>query len=114
MTLREICNKLGVSRRAVQGYEQAGLVSASGKNKYGHLLYDPKAQKRIELIRLYQQLGFTIREIKELIDAPEATVRKALEGQIILLKEEQERREILIGRAYELLDAMKEKEEIQK
>lgn len=31
ITLREVCEKLGVSRRAVQGYEKAGLVTASGK-----------------------------------------------------------------------------------
>ena len=109
MTLREICNTLGVSRRAVQGYEMAGLVSASGRNKYGHLLYDRKAQKRIELIKLYQQFGFTIREIKELIDAPEKMVKTALEKQILLLKEEQAQTEALIQKAYELLDTINEK-----
>lgn len=34
MTLREVCESANVSRRAVQGYEKAGLVSASGKNTY--------------------------------------------------------------------------------
>ena len=40
MTLREICLSIGVSRRAVQGYEKAKLVSDTGKTKRGHLLYD--------------------------------------------------------------------------
>ena len=31
-TLSEVCSVLEVSRRAVQGYENAGLVSATGKN----------------------------------------------------------------------------------
>ena len=39
MTLRELCDSLGVSRRAVQGYEKAGLVSPEGKNERGYLLY---------------------------------------------------------------------------
>lgn len=30
MTLREICETLEVSRRAIQGYENAGLVKATG------------------------------------------------------------------------------------
>lgn len=47
MTLREICETLEVSRRAIQGYENAGLVKATGRNKYGHLLYDDKAKERI-------------------------------------------------------------------
>lgn len=55
MTLREICEALEVSRRAVQGYEKAGLVSATDQNKYGHLLYDEAAMLRIEQIKLFQR-----------------------------------------------------------
>ena len=36
MKLREIFETLEISRRALQGYEKAGLVSATGRNKYGH------------------------------------------------------------------------------
>ena len=46
-TLRQVCTELKVSRRAVQGYEKAGLVAASGKNKYGHLLYGEPERERI-------------------------------------------------------------------
>ena len=49
-TLREIHASYGISRRAVQGYEKANLVSASGKNEYGHLLYDTAAVNRIQKI----------------------------------------------------------------
>lgn len=35
MTLREVCNAVGVTRRAVQCYEKEELVSSTGKNKYG-------------------------------------------------------------------------------
>ena len=69
MTLREICETLGVSRRALQGYEKAGLVAATGRNKYGHLLYDDSAKLRIARIKFYQQLGFTIKEITAIIDS---------------------------------------------
>ena len=69
MTLREICEALEVSRRAVQGYEKAGLVSATDRNKYGHLLYDEATMLRIEQIKFYQQLGVSIKEIIDIIDA---------------------------------------------
>lgn len=36
MTLREICETLELSRRALQGYEKVGLVTATGRNKYGN------------------------------------------------------------------------------
>jgi DNA-binding transcriptional MerR regulator len=78
MTLREICETLGVSRRALQGYEKAGLVTASGRNKYGHLLYDKDAEMRIAQIKFYQQLGFSIKEITMIIDAPDTEIKKGI------------------------------------
>ena len=81
-TLSEVCSVLEVSRRAVQGYENAGLVSATGKNKYGYLLYDEDAQRRIKQIRLLQQLGFRVKEIKDIIDAPAEVAAEAIKRQI--------------------------------
>ena len=81
-SLSEVCSVLEVSRRAVQGYENAGLVSATGKNKYGHLLYDEEAQRRIKQIRLLQQLGFRVKEIKDIIDAPAEVAAEAIKSQI--------------------------------
>jgi len=103
MTLREICVAAGVTRRAVQGYEKAGLVTSSGKTSRGYLLYDLESQERIKMIRLYQQLGFSIKEIKEIIDAPNEQKRKALEGRIEKLKAEGAYIESLLDKAYELI-----------
>lgn len=109
-TLHELCDALKVTRRVIQGYEKAGLVSATDRNKYGYLLYDENAQKRIVQVRLYQQLGFTIKEIKELIDAPNEIVKTALEKQISHLKEERKNIEVLIQKAYGLIKEIEEKE----
>lgn len=104
MTLREIGNTYGVSRRAVQGYEKAGLVAASGKNERGHLLYNKALQERIKRIKLFQQMGFTIKEIKNLIDAPNDVLKVVLEKQAKKLKEQKENMEILIAEIYELIE----------
>lgn len=69
-TLREVCTLVGVTRRAVQGYEQAGLVAPVDKNKYGHLLYDEVAIETIRTIKQYQDFGFTVKKIKILFEAP--------------------------------------------
>ena len=106
MTLREICVAAGVTRRAVQGYEKAGLVSPTGKTSRGYLLYDMNSQERIKMIRLYQQLGFSIKDIKEIIDASNDVKRKAIEIRIEKLKEEGENIESLISRAYEMLEKL--------
>ena len=106
-TLSEVCSVLEVSRRAVQGYENAGLVSATGKNKYGHLLYDEEAQRRIKQIRPLQQLGFKVKEIKEIIDAPDEVLRKAVERQIESLKAEIEYKEEIIRQAKNMVNTSK-------
>ena len=105
-TLREIGAGTGVSRRTIQGYEKAGLVSASGKNKYGHLLYDQAAEERIRNIRFYQQIGFPVREISGIIDASIPVKRKALKNRIKALKREQDELKRLIEKALKLLDSL--------
>ena len=101
MTLREICETLGVSRRALQGYEKAGLVASTGRNKYGHLLYDEKARERIAEIKFYQQLGFSIKEISDIIDASNVVVKNALERQELV--EEKNQIDYLIERANQII-----------
>ncbi|MCM1268268.1 MAG: MerR family transcriptional regulator [Bacteroidales bacterium] len=103
MTLREVCARLGVSRRAVQGYEKAGLISPSGKNERGHLLYDERSQERIRQIKLFQQIGFSIREIVEIIDAPSEVQRAALKRQLGWLREEEKNIEALIEEVCRLI-----------
>ena len=66
-TLKQICENCNVKRRAVQGYEKLGLVSAIGKNKYGHLLYDSQCKDKIVQIKQYQDIGFSLKEIKSLL-----------------------------------------------
>ena len=106
-TLSQVCSLLEISRRAVQGYEKAGLVKATGKNKYGYLLYDDAAQQRIKRIKLMQQLGFKVKEIKEIIDAPDEVLRKAVERQIESLKAEIEYKEEIIRQAKKMVNTSK-------
>ena len=106
MTLKEMFETLKVSRRAVQGYENAGLVSASGKNRYGYLMYDAYSQERIRQIKLFQQLGFTIKEIKEIIDAPNDVLKEVLCDRVEKLKENRGHIDVLICRVYELIETL--------
>lgn len=106
MTLREVCDSIEVSRRAVQGYEKAGLVSATGKNERGYLLYDAKSRERIRQIKLFQQLGFSLKEIKGIIDAPGDILKEALEERVEILKERGEHIDVLISKAYELIEKL--------
>ena len=96
-TLRQVCETLKVSRRAVQGYEKEGLVTASGRNERGWLLYDEECQEQIKKVRFYQRLGMELKEIKRFLDSSKACQRQLLcERQERIGNEIQERRELLV------------------
>lgn len=106
-SLKRMCELLKVSRRTIQCYEKAGLLKPTDKNKYGHLLYDENAFRRAKKIKFLQQLGFKLREIKELIDAPGEVMKEALERRLEELESEKERLGQLIQEAYEYIEGLK-------
>lgn len=103
MTLREVCEAVGVSRRAIQGYEKAKLVSSTAKNDRCYLLYDQKAIERIQKIKLFQDMGFSLKMIKEIIDAPNSCLKQALEIQIKRMEEDIEHKGTMIIVAKEII-----------
>lgn len=103
MTLKEICRRVGVTRRMVQGYEQKGLVSAVSTNKYGHLLYDGEGLRKIESIRLYQQFGFRLDEIRELFELSEEELKIRIIRQIEIMQMKRDEYDKLIQIAKEQL-----------
>lgn len=87
MTLHELCDTLGVSRRTIQGYEKHGLVRASGRNERGYLLYDAHAQEEIRQIRQLQLFGFPVKEIKAIRRMTNEELRRKLLEQRTVLEQ---------------------------
>jgi DNA-binding transcriptional MerR regulator len=56
------------------------------RNKYGHLLYDKSCVERARRIKYLQKLGFKLKDIVVLIDAPEEVFREAIEIKLEELK----------------------------
>ncbi|MDO5156468.1 MAG: MerR family transcriptional regulator [Eubacteriales bacterium] len=94
--LREVVEDTGISRRAIQGYEKEGLVHATGKTKMGYLLYDDKSIERIKLIRMYQEIGFRVKDIGKIIDATDDMKKKVLRERLECLKLKRDKMEQLI------------------
>lgn len=105
-TLRQVCTELKISRRTIQGYEKAGLVVPSGKNKYGHLLYDDQEQDVIRFIRFCQQTGFSLKEIGALKGASDDARKKAFLTRIRDLEEKQTMLEELIRQVKQYVDKL--------
>lgn len=64
MTIREISDCFGITRRNIQEMEKKGLVTSTARNHYGHLLYDEKTIKKIVVIRFLQKCGLSLIDIK--------------------------------------------------
>lgn len=106
LTLREVCKKYKVSRRAVQGYESHKLVSATGKTIRGYLLYDDEAQSQIAKIKQYQDFGFKVKEIGRLFSSNSGTVRETLKNKLECLVNKQKRIEKLISELSLIIESM--------
>lgn len=106
MTLREVCRTCHLSRRAVQGYEKYGLVRPTGLNERGYLLYDAAAQQRIRQIKRYQEFGFRVKEIRELLQAPPSILKEKLLAKRQRLLESRQRLEEAIQNITELINTM--------
>lgn len=78
MSLSQVCKRYGFTRRVIQGYEKEGLVRHTGKNKYGHLLYDERQVKRIAYIRYLQANGLTLKEISHCMNSKNASISTSI------------------------------------
>lgn len=97
MTVNEVSKLTGVSARTLQYYDTIGLLKPSRYTESGYRLYDDTALEKLQQILLFKELEFPLKEIKEIIDAPNFDRNKALEQQIQLLTMKKEHLENLIN-----------------
>ena len=85
-TVTEIAKLTGVSVRTLHHYDAIGLLKPSQITEAGYRLYDEAALERLYLILLFRELEFPLKDIKEILDAPDFDRNRILEQQIALLK----------------------------
>ena len=102
MTVNEISKLAGISIRSLHYYDQIGLLPATKVTPSGYRLYDDKALERLQMILLFKELEFPLKEINIILDNPNFIRDKALEQQIHLLELKKEHLENLIVFANEI------------
>lgn len=70
----ELMEATGLGREALRFYENKGLIPDVPRTEAGYRLYPKSVVKIISFIKDAQEAGFTLKEIKELIDLQETTV----------------------------------------
>ncbi len=106
LTLRELCEMYDVSRRAVQGYEKHGLVSATGRTNKGYLLYDESAQQTVARIKRYQDYGFSVKEIGTFFNSTPQAQKELLVEKLNELKAKKVNTEKCIDEVEKILEKM--------
>lgn len=67
-TIGRLAQRLGVSADTLRYYEKQGLVAPASKSAAGYRLYTEDAARRLRFIQHAQQCGFTLAEIRELLE----------------------------------------------
>ena len=99
MTVHEVSKLSGVSIRTLQYYDSIGLLKPSDYTESGYRLYDDAALERLQMILLFRELEFPLKDIGKIIDSPQFDKGKALEQQIELLTLKMEHIENLLNLA---------------
>lgn len=93
LKIGEVSKRSGIGIEALRFYEKSGLVDRPGRTYSGYRLYDESVLERLAFVKKAQILGFSLDEIKELInhkrkgESPCAEVREVVRVRLDELNE---------------------------
>lgn len=67
LTIGRVAGLAGVNVETVRYYQRLGLIAEPARPQGGYRSYAPQAIDRIRFIKRAQQLGFSLREVSELL-----------------------------------------------
>jgi DNA-binding transcriptional MerR regulator len=71
--ISELARAAGVGISTVRFYERRGLVTPIARTGGNYREYDYESLRRLRFIRRAQQLGFTLTEVDQILELPNAT-----------------------------------------
>jgi DNA-binding transcriptional MerR regulator len=83
----ELAKQVGLSVRTLHYYDEIGLLPPSRRTDSGHRLYTAGDVVRLQRIKSLQQLGFTLREVRECLDRPGFPLQRVIQLHLSRLKE---------------------------
>lgn len=89
LTISQVAKRAGINLQTVRYYERQTLLAPTSRTEAGYRIFSPQSVRRIRFIKRAQELGFSLKEIKELlslrIDAhtTQADIRKRTQLKIV-------------------------------
>ncbi len=84
----ELARQTGLSVRMLHHYDQIGLLVPARRSEAGYRLYDTADIARLQQITSLRQLGFSLTEIRHLLDRPTVSPLRIVELHLSRLEEQ--------------------------
>lgn len=91
ISIKEVSKQLGVSVRTMRYYDEIDLLRPAGKTEGGHRLYGEEELKKLQEIQFLKTLGFSLKEIKEMLSDEYWDWSEGLQTQLNHILEEKEK-----------------------
>lgn len=89
LTIGRLAHEADINLETVRYYERRGLLSKPPRTASGYRMFPPEAARRLRFIKRAQDLGFSLKEIRELLAlrtsarTPSAEIRRRAEAKIV-------------------------------
>lgn len=87
MKVKEVADLVGVSVRTLHHYDQIGLFSPKKTSESGYRIYREEDLEKLQQILFFKELGFSLKNIKMIINSPSFNQKEALVLQREMLNE---------------------------
>ena len=91
ISIQELTRETGVTVRTLRYYDQIDLLKPSGKTDGGHRLYSERDVVRLQQILFLKEMGFSLKEITNMLVTGELNLKDSLEKQLRFVQEEQKK-----------------------
>lgn len=91
MTIGKLAKAAGVGVQTIRFYERKGIIKKPAKELGGFRYYAADEATRVRFVKRAQELGFTLREVKEMLDLQS---KRKLTGSEVKAKAQEKMAEI--------------------
>lgn len=85
-TVKEVSKLTGISVRTLHHYDTIDLLKPTEVTAAGYRLYDDTALEKLYMILIFRELGLSLKEIADILHAPDYDRNRCLEKQIKLMQ----------------------------
>ena len=112
ISIKKVTKLTGITVRTMRYYDQIGLLPPADKTEGGHRLYGEEDIKKLQEIQFLKTLGFSLKEIKEILSEGNHDWSVGLQNQLAYISKEIEKMKEIESTLYGLLNQFTLEEKI--